>query len=380
MFNERVNPAMRVIVIVLDGCGAGAAPDAAQFGATEPTSTVHHVWEAVGGFHAPHLASVGFLAACDIGPAPAPLPDRALSYGRLQPLSQGGKDSVVGHWEMMGIVLDRPFPTFPDGFPPELITAFSHAVGYEVLGNRAASGTQIICELGSQHVRTGAPIVYTSADSVFQIAAHEDVVPIDTLYQWCESARELCRGEYEVQRVIARPFTGDEGHFRRTERRRDYPLIAPPNLVDEIGDVYGIGVVPELFGGRGFRDVPRTQSNTEHAKELWRALDSDARFIFANFEDFDMRYGHRNDASGFARCLEAFDHTLGELLTRTTNDDLIILTADHGNDPTTASTDHDREYVPCVAIGNAVPFSGEILGFAQIERLVRAAILPTMSG
>ncbi|MDX2066320.1 MAG: phosphopentomutase [Fimbriimonadaceae bacterium] len=370
---------MRAIVIVLDGCGAGAAPDSAEFGATEPTSTVRHVWEAVGGFHAPNLASVGFLAACGIGPAPEPLPGRPVSYGRLQPLSKGGKDSVVGHWEMMGIELDRPFPTFPNGFPAELVSAFSAAIGRDVLGNRAASGTQIISELGGQHLRSGAPILYTSADSVLQIAAHEEVVPVETLYAWCEAARALCVGDFEVQRVIARPFTGEEGHFQRTERRRDYPLTPPTNLIDEIGDVYGIGVVPELFGGRGFRDVPRTQSNAEHAEVLWRALESDARFIFANFEDFDMRYGHRNDAAGFARCLEAFDHTLGELLARTSADDLIVLTADHGNDPTTASTDHDREYVPCVAIGSAVPFSGDIAGFSHVGRLVSSAIVPTIT-
>jgi phosphopentomutase len=329
----------RAIVIVLDGCGAGAAPDAAAFGDGPNVATVRNVVEAAGGIDAPLLTELGFLAACGVGEATA-------RHGRLRPLSMG-KDSVTGHWEMMGAVVERPFPTYPNGFPADLVAEFERRIGTPVLGNRPASGTAIIAELGEEHVRTGRPILYTSADSVFQVAAHEAVVPIDRLYEMCRIGRELCVPPNDVQRVIARPFEGETGAYRRTERRKDFPLPAPANLVDEIGDVLGIGVIPELFDGRGFRAVRRTQSNAEHEKALFAALDArDARFVFANFEDFDMLYGHRNDPAGFARCLERFDQTLAGVRERLTEDDLLILTADHGNDPTDASTDHSREYVP----------------------------------
>lgn len=352
----------RAILVVLDGCGAGAAPDASVFGDDPGANTLRHVWEACGGLDAPLLARLGFFAAAGV-------PDGydGHPYGRLQPLSKGGKDSVTGHWEMMGIVADRPFPTYPEGFPADLVARFEAAIGREVLGNRPASGTQIIAELGEEHVRTGKPILYTSADSVFQVACHEGVIPVEDLYRFCEIAREICTAPHDVQRVIARPFEGEAGDFRRTERRKDYPLEPPPNLVDRIGDVLGIGVVPELFGGRGFRDLPRTQSNAEHEVALLAAMDSDARFIFANFEDFDMLYGHRNDSTGFGKCLERFDLTLAKVWERLGPQDLLLLTADHGNDPTDPSTDHTREYVPL--IGNAVP-AGLEGGYAEAGRLV----------
>ena len=270
---------------------------------------------------------------------------------------------------MMGVVVDEPFPTYPQGFPIPLIKLFEERIGTQTLGNRPASGTQIIQEIGSFHLETGFPIVYTSADSVFQIACHEDVVPVEQLYEYCRIAREICVPPNNVQRVIARPFNGNaKDGFVRTERRKDFPLEAPLNLVDRIGDVFGIGVVPELFAGRGFRPVRRTQSNAEHAQMLEEALASDARFIFANFEDFDMLYGHRNDPKGFAKCLESFDaEVLGPLLSRLKPDDLLILTADHGNDPTDASTDHSREYVPFVAVGGGMPNQenlGDLEGFS----------------
>lgn len=337
-------PGKRAIVIVLDGCGAGEAPDAAAFGDLDHPSTLRHVWDAVGGFSAPTLERVGFLAAGGIGDAPAG------RYGRLRELSQG-KDSVTGHWEMMGAVTTEPFPTYPDGFPIALIKSFEQQIGTQTIGNCAASGTEIIARLGELHMDSGFPIVYTSADSVFQIACHEDIVPLEKLYDYCRIARILCVKPNNVQRVIARPFEGKPGAFTRTERRKDFPWPAPPNLVDKIGDVFGIGVVPELFDGRGFRTVQRTQNNSEHEKMLAQALDSDARFIFANFEDFDMLYGHRNDPAGFAGALERFDVTLANLLDQLLPGDLLILTADHGNDPTTASTDHSREYVPVVLCG-----------------------------
>ncbi len=356
----------RAIVIVLDGCGAGEAPDASQFGDLDHPATIRHVWDFAKGLNAPHLAQLGFFAACGIKPNSDVSPTGR--YGRLREVSQG-KDSVTGHWELMGIVTPVAFPTYPDGFPSELVHRFEEAIGIGIIGNCASSGTEILKALGPEHIRTGKPILYTSADSVFQIACHESIVPIERLYEICRIAREVCVAPNNVQRVIARPFEGDaETGYRRTERRKDFPLEAPPNLVDQIGEVYGIGVVPELFNGRGFRKVVRTQSNSEHAKALWGALESDARFIFANFEDFDMLYGHRNDPAGFARAIEAFDETLGELLSKLNDGDLLLLTADHGNDPTSASTDHSREFVPVVVAGPGIFPSalGDVEGMAAV--------------
>ena len=335
----------RAIVIVMDGCGAGAAPDHALFGDGSGVATIKNTWTKVGGFQVPFLESVGFLAACGVSAGPPTLG----RYGRLRELSMG-KDSVTGHWEMMGIATRTPFPTYPSGFPSSVVDAFEKAIGRPVLGNKAASGTAVIAELGDEMARTGRPILYTSADSVFQVAAHEEIVPVEQLYQWCSLARKLLVAPDNVQRVIARPFTGTSGAYVRTGNRRDFPLAAPPNLIDEIGDVFGIGVVPELFDHRGFRAGTRTQNNAQHAVRLYEALKSDARFIFANFEDFDMVYGHRNDYVGFAGCLERFDVFLGALMEKLKPDDLLILTADHGNDPTDTSTDHTREFVPFCAI------------------------------
>lgn len=357
----------RAIVIVLDGCGAGATPDCERFGDPPTVATVKNVVEAVGGLTAPTLERTGFLAACGLYDAPG------ATYGRLRPLSEG-KDSVTGHWEMMGIVTEEPFPTFPDGFPPEIIEPFEARIGRTILGNKAASGTKIIDWLGRRHIQTGSPIVYTSADSVFQIAAHEDVVPVNQLYEWCQMAREMLKPPFGVQRVIARPFIGSpESGYERTGRRRDFPLEPPHNLVDEIGDVLGIGVVPELFNGRGFRKTERTQSNPEHEKALFKAVqESDARFIFANFEDFDMLYGHRQDPQGFARALERFDFTLERLLPKLSPEDMLLLTADHGNDPTDDSTDHTREYVPLAVVNGPVKgvFS-EVDGLAEVGDVVK---------
>ncbi len=365
----------RAIVIVLDGCGAGEAPDSPAFGDNDHPATVKHVWEAVGGFEAPNLAACRFLDACGILSHPRSLgPTPPSCYGRLRELSQG-KDSVTGHWEMMGIVTEKPFPLYPDGFPIHLVKDFERRIGTQTLGNKAASGTQIIQELGGQHVDTGFPILYTSADSVFQLACHEDVVPLERLYAWCRIAREICIGRDNVQRIIARPFVGDKEHgFTRTGHRKDFPATPPPNLVDKIGDVYGIGVVPELFDHRGFRAVVRTQNNAEHEGAMDTALQSDARFIFANFEDFDMLYGHRNDPQGFARALEDFDRYLGHLLSGLGSEDLLLLTADHGNDPTSASTDHSREYVPVCAIGQNLKGGpvGDVDGMTAIGATVAA--------
>ncbi|HVT11160.1 MAG TPA: phosphopentomutase [Fimbriimonadaceae bacterium] len=360
----------RAILIVLDGCGAGEAPDSPAFGDNDHPATVRHVWEKAGGLKTPNLAACGFLSACGIEAGGTP----KARWGRLRELSMG-KDSVTGHWEMMGVITEKPFPTYPNGFPIPLVKEFERRIGVQTLGNRPASGTQIIQELGPLHVETGFPILYTSADSVFQLACHEAVVPLEKLYEWCRIAREVCVAPNNVQRVIARPFVGDEpSGFTRTQHRKDFPLPAPPNLADEIGDVYGIGVVPELFDGRGFRQVRRTQNNAEHEGAVQAALESDARFIFANFEDFDMLYGHRNDPAGFARALEQFDVYLGGLLTKLGPEDLLLLSADHGNDPTSASTDHSREYVPACVVGASVSPGplGDVDGMSAIGATVAA--------
>jgi phosphopentomutase len=362
-------------VIVLDGCGAGEAPDAAEFGDNDHPSTIKHVWEAAGPLNAPHLSSIGFFAACGIDSPPSSPNGKSARYGRLRELSKGGKDSVTGHWEMMGIVTTERFPTYPGGFPPDLVSAFEEEIGRKVLGNRPASGTDIIRDLGPEHVRTGQPILYTSADSVFQIACHESVIPPDQLYEYCRIARKLCVPPNNVERIIARPFIGDaENGFTRTEHRRDFPLSPPPNLLDKIGDVYGVGVIPELFDHRGFREVRRTQNNAEHAEMMMQALKSDARFIFANFEDTDMLFGHRNDPAGFAGALEKFDVSLAAILDQLAPDDLLIITADHGNDPTSVSTDHSREYVPvCVVSGGSGAKSvGDVDGMTAVGATVAA--------
>ncbi len=343
----------RFILIVLDGCGVGAAPDAEEYGDTGENhpNTLSHMASAVDGVNLPTLQRMGLgniVAMQGVPPHPEPI----AHYGKVQPHSKG-KDSVTGHWEMMGIHTETPFPTYPNGFPPEIIQAFEARIGRKTLGNYPASGTEIIKQLGEEHLRTGYPIVYTSADSVFQIACHEEVIPLESLYRYCEMARELLQPPHHVQRVIARPFVGnDASTFKRTENRRDFPLPPPPNLIDALAErgvgVYGIGVVPELFVYRGFRKAERTQNNPDHYQAVLRALESDCAFIFANFEDFDMLYGHRNDPEGFARALEAFDEMLTDIIARLQPTDLLILTADHGNDPTTPSTDHSREYLPLI--------------------------------
>lgn len=366
----------RAIVLVLDGCGAGEAPDAPLFNDHDHPSTLKNVWDHCGGVDAPTLAGSGYFAAAGIDTLVG-LEGFHVSYGRLQEMSMG-KDSVTGHWEMMGIHTQEAFPTYPNGFPAELVAEFEQRIGRKVLGNTASSGTAILNELGAEHIRTGSPILYTSADSVFQIACHEEHVPVEELYRFCRIGRELCASPNNVQRVIARPFIGSpEKGFIRTERRKDFPLVAAHNLVDEIGDVFGIGVVPELFGGRGCRPVRRTQNNAEHAVMLDSALASDARFIFANFEDFDMLFGHRNDPGGFGRALEEFDPILRSVLDRLEESDLLILTADHGNDPTTASTDHSREFVPFCVLqrGSGTESLGDQPGLWTVGETVRKWLL-----
>jgi phosphopentomutase len=365
----------RVIVVVLDGVGAGELPDAADYGDTG-SDTLGNLSRAVGGLNLPTFGRLGLgnlWPVAGVPPADQPLG----CFGRMKERSPG-KDSVTGHWEMMGIVLERPFPTYPNGFPAELMTAIEAAIGRETLGNFASSGTEVIANLGDEHVRTGKPIVYTSADSVFQIAAHEAIIPPDELYSICLKARELLTGKHEVGRVIARPFEGSTGNYRRTERRKDFPLEPPQNLIDELHEggkaTHAIGKISEFFNGRGIDQWDNTTNNADHSTALLNATrNSDASFIFSNFEDFDMLYGHRNDTAGFARALEEFDSALPDVLSTMKDGDLLILTNDHGNDPTTPSTDHSREHAFLLCYG-----PGLKSGVALVERESFADIAATI--
>lgn len=349
----------RAILIVMDGCGIGALPDASGYGEEDPVSnTLPHVAEAVGGLHLPALERIGL--GC-IAPIKGLSGTGAVGAWGRSAIASVGKDSVTGHWEMMGIVIERPFPTYPNGFPKTLIEDFEHAIGRKILCNSAGSGTEIIKQYGREHIDTGYPILYTSADSVFQIAAHEVIIPLDELYRICEIARELLVAPNNVLRVIARPFIGDTPeNYHRTENRRDFPLAPPPhsllNFLKETGvSSHGIGVVCDLFPTSLFTRAQRTQSNAAHLSAIKSALNAGQEsFLFANCEDFDMLYGHRNDPAGFAWALSEFDASLSDILIGLRPDDLLIITADHGNDPTTKSTDHSREYVPVLAYGKAV--------------------------
>lgn len=342
----------RAIVIVLDGVGAGALPDAAAYG-DEGSDTLGNLSRARP-LAIPALAALGLSAAVPLADVPVPPAPRA-SWGRMAERS-AGKDSVTGHWELMGVVLDRPFPTFSHGFPADLIAAFESAIGRPVLGNTVASGTAIIDELGEEHCRTGRPIVYTSADSVFQIAAHEAVVPVPQLYAWCRAAYTLAVEGRGMGRVIARPFAGPPGAYARTANRHDYAM--PPvaeTLLDRLQaggvPVTAVGKVGDLFAGRGVSQALPTTSDDAGVTALCALLDAGTSgLLFVNLVDFDTRYGHRNDVAGYAANLERFDARLDEVLQRLRPDDLLAITADHGNDPTTPSTDHSREYVPLLAL------------------------------
>ncbi|HEY3045289.1 MAG TPA: phosphopentomutase, partial [Vicinamibacterales bacterium] len=339
----------------LDGVGIGELPDAAQYG-DQGSDTLGHVASRVP-LRVPTLRALGLDRVAMLGGAAAT--EASGAVGRMAEAS-AGKDSVTGHWEMMGIVLARPFPVFPDGFPPGLIADFSRLTGRGVIGNKTASGTAIIDELGAEHVRTGSLIVYTSADSVFQVAAHEDVVPVPELYRACEMAYKLVGEGLGVGRVIARPFVGKPGRFKRTANRRDYAL--PPagdTLLDRLTaasiPVVAIGKIEDLFAARGISVARHTASDDEGMDQLERQLaDLDRGLIFANLVDFDTQYGHRNDVDGFARNLEQFDRRLSTVVPRLREDDVLMVTADHGNDPTTPGTDHSREYVPLLVAGKRV--------------------------
>ncbi len=352
----------RVIVIVLDSVGAGALSDADLYG-DGGSNTLGNIARTVA-LRVPTLRSLGLGRLVDIGgPVTSEAPRSA--YGRMAELS-AGKDSVTGHWEMMGIVLDRAFPVFSNGFPRELIEAFEQKIGRGTLGNYAASGTTIIKDLGTEHIRTGKPIVYTSADSVFQIAAHEDVIPIDEQYRINRIAFELAVGGYGMGRVIARPFVGQPGSFTRTANRRDFAMSPPSETVlDRLTSahvpVVAIGKIEDLFAGRGIARAIHTKSDDEGVDAISSEMASTARgLIFANLVDFDTLYGHRNDVAGYAANLERFDARLKDLLPRLRDDDVMVITADHGNDPTTPSTDHSREHVPLLVAGPKVKVGGDL--------------------
>jgi len=346
----------RVILIVLDSVGCGELPDAADYGdrGSDTLGNIsRHVPLAVSHLRQLGLSRVSTVARLDAEPDPLG------AFGRMAEASPG-KDSVTGHWEISGLVLERAFPVFPNGFPRELMDEFERRIGRGTLANKPASGTVIIDELGAEHMRTGKPIVYTSADSVFQIAAHEDIVPLPELYRWCEIGFDLAGRGMGIGRVIARPFIGSPGGFRRTANRRDFALTPPsPTLLDRVKEaglpVVAIGKIEDLFAGRGMTSATHTANDDQGMDEVLKAMTTTPRgLIFANLVDFDTQYGHRNDVAGYAANLERVDVRLGELLARLEPRDLLVVTADHGNDPTTPSTDHAREYVPVFVVGRVV--------------------------
>jgi phosphopentomutase len=346
----------RVILIVIDSLGVGELPDAAGYG-DRGSNTLGNIARRVA-LEIPTLRALGLSRIVDLPGGSSGAPASA-AFGRMAERSPG-KDSVTGHWELMGLVIDRAFPVFPGGFPEETIREFERRIGRKTLGNTVASGTVIIEELGAEHLRTGAPIVYTSADSVFQIAAHEDVIPVPELYRQCQIAYDMLVEGMGLGRIIARPFVGAPGSFRRTPNRRDFAV--PPagdTLLDKLRaagiPVFAVGKIVDLFAGHGVTESVHTASDDEGMDEVELALSDRPRgLIFANLVDFDTVYGHRNNVTGYAMNLERFDARLSELIGGLQAGDLLVLTADHGNDPTTPSTDHSREYVPVLACGARV--------------------------
>lgn len=368
----------RVILIVLDGVGVGNAPDAVAYG-DEGSNTLGNLARAVGGLSLPNLQRLGLGNIISIGGVP-PRADCTGCFGAMRSLS-AGKDTTTGHWEIAGVITERPFPTYPQGFPPEVIRAFEKLIGRETLGNYPASGTEIIEVLGREHMQTGKPIVYTSGDSVFQIAAHEEIIPVPELYRMSLAARNLLVGEHNVGRVIARPFIGKPGAFTRTDRRKDFSVEPPnPTILDALSaaglQVVGIGKISDVFTGRGLTAGSHITGNLDGITQTVKAIRQPGRgLIFTNLVDFDSLYGHRNNPAGFATTLREFDDHVPEILHAMRDDDILIITADHGNDPTTPSTDHSREQVPLLVFGKSAK-SGVNLGvrgsFANIAATISA--------
>ena len=386
----------RAIILVCDSLGVGELPDARDFG-DEGSNTLGHILRDENP-DLPTLASLGLLHTL---PQPASSVTPRGAFGRMNEVS-AGKDTTTGHWEMMGLVVREPFRTYPDGFPRDVMDEYERRIGRKTLGNKPASGTVILDELGEEHMRTGSPIVYTSGDSVFQVAAHEDVIPVEELWQICATARELMRGEHNVGRIIARPFVGEKsGAFRRTANRKDFSVRPTGETVLERAhtagkSVIGLGKIADIFDGVGIGTEIRTESNSDGMqKTLDLVRQSDADLIFTNLVDFDSKYGHRNDAAGYARALVTFDRELRTLVDSLRPDDLLFITADHGCDPTDVSTDHTREYVPLLIAGPSIR-SGRSLGtrrtFADLgatvcdylgisnEGLAGSSVLPELGG
>lgn len=353
-----INKIKRAIVIVLDGVGVGEAPDASAYG-DEGSNSVGNTAQKIGGLTIPTMQSLGFGNIIPIKGV-AEVADVQGAWGKLQPKS-AGKDSVTGHWELMGIYLERPFPTYPNGFPDDAVKAVEEATGVEFIGNVVASGTVIVQEMGAEHVRTGKPILYTSADSVFQIAAHEEVIPLERLYEICEIAREVLVGEHGVGRVIARPFVGNESDgFTRTKNRHDYSITTPnASLIDNLADndktVTAVGKIYDLFGGQNIAEYYPAKTNMDSLEQLEKALaEIDEGLIFVNLVEFDQNFGHRNNYEGYANAIREFDAYLPKIMSQLNADDIVFISADHGVDPTTDSTDHSREYVPLLVFGGGI--------------------------
>jgi phosphopentomutase len=374
----------RHVTIVLDSGGVGALADFAEFGDAPGANTIGNVSDRLGGLRLPYFERLGLGAITRV----AGLDDAEsglAAHGRLIERSVG-KDTITGHWEMVGIVTETPFPTYPNGFPPEVVEMFREVTGKEPLANTTASGTEIIARLGEEHQRTGRPILYTSADSVFQVAAHEETVPLETLYRWCEQARERLVPPNSVNRVIARPFSGQPGGYARTPNRRDYALEPPRNLLDRLTEagvpVHAVGKISDIYNGRGISTSVRVADNEEAVERTLELLSAvDHGLIFTNLNDFDSKYGHRRDVRGYGSALERLDTRIGEILERLRPGDRLVFTADHGCDPTAPGTDHTREYVPFIEVGNGRRTGnlGSINGFgavaASIEDTLRAAVV-----
>ncbi|ABK61687.1 MULTISPECIES: phosphopentomutase [Clostridium] len=347
----------RVIWIVLDSVGMGALPDADKYGDVG-ANTIGNVSKFLGGLKTPNMSKLG-LGNIDEIKGIEKVESPIGCYARFKEMSNG-KDTTTGHWEMVGINSEQAFPTYPNGFPRDLIEKFEELTGRKVIGNKTASGTEIIKELGEEHVKTGALIVYTSADSVFQIAAHEEVVPLDELYKICEIARNLLTGEHAVARVIARPFEGEVGSFTRTSNRRDFSLVPPydtvlDNLKKNNLNVMAVGKIEDIFSGKGVTEAVHTKDNMDGVDKTLEYMKEDKKgLIFTNLVDFDMKWGHRNDAEAYGKGIEAFDVRLGEILNEMKDTDVLFITADHGCDPTMPGTDHSREHVPFLAYGKAL--------------------------
>ena len=371
---------LRAIVVVLDSAGVGDLPDAAAYGSVG-SNTIGHTAEAVGGLNLPNLQAMGLGNIVPINGVP-PAKSPSACFGKAAEQS-AGMDTTTGHWEMAGIILEHPFPVYPNGFPPEVIREFEAEIGRPVIGNCAASGTEIISRLGREHLKTGHPIIYTSADSVFQIACHADVYSVEELYQICLAARKLLTAPHNVARVIARPFSGKPGAFFRTQDRKDFSLPPPSKtMLDRIRavgkQVIAVGKIEDIFAGHGITRAIHSGNNWEGISATLEAISAaGSGLIFANLVDFDMQFGHRNDPIGFANALKEFDQSIPAIQAAMRDDDLLIITADHGCDPTTPGTDHSREYAPLLAYRHGVA-TGSDLGVRSTLADIGATVLDAL--